>query len=102
MILIIGILISGCQRHEKPELLSIYSHQDAEINQLKIQLAELEELIKGNTNEKPNHNFKGKLSPIKSITLRLGSNDDRLRIYWRDGSKTDLPCTKEQSTWACG
>jgi len=25
-----------------------------------------------------------------------------LRIYWADGSTSDLPCTKEQGTWACG
>ncbi len=40
--------------------------------------------------------------PIKSITLRLESADDRLRIYWEDGGKSDLPCTKEQATWICG
>ncbi len=39
---------------------------------------------------------------IKSITFRLGTEDDRLRIYWTDGSKTNLPCTKEQRIWACG
>jgi hypothetical protein len=32
----------------------------------------------------------------------MGSDDDRLRIYWADGSRTDLPCTKEQSTFVCG
>jgi len=40
--------------------------------------------------------------PIQSITLRLGSKDDRLRIYWKDGTKSDLPCTKEHSIWSCG
>ncbi len=40
--------------------------------------------------------------PIKSMTFRLGTKDDRLRIYWADGSSSDLPCTKEQSIWACG
>lgn len=39
---------------------------------------------------------------VKSLTFRIGSEDDRLRIYWADGSRTDLPCTKEQGTWACG
>lgn len=39
---------------------------------------------------------------VKSLTFRIGSADDRLRIYWADGSRTDLPCTKEQGTWACG
>lgn len=39
---------------------------------------------------------------VKSLTFRMDSADDRLRIYWADGSSTDLPCTKEQGTWACG
>jgi hypothetical protein len=39
---------------------------------------------------------------IKSLTLRSGSDDDRLRIYWANGSTTDLPCTKEQATLVCG
>jgi hypothetical protein len=39
---------------------------------------------------------------VKSLTLRLGSEDDRLRIYWADGTKTDIPCTKEQNTYVCG
>ena len=43
-----------------------------------------------------------KSSKIKSLTLRLRSDDDRLRIYWQDGKVSDFPCTKEQRTWACG
>lgn len=39
---------------------------------------------------------------VKSLTFRSGTSDDRLRIYWADGSRTDLPCTREQHTWACG
>ncbi len=39
---------------------------------------------------------------IKEVTFRIGTEDDRLRIYWSDGRKTDLPCTKEQNIWACG
>ncbi|WP_143703320.1 hypothetical protein [Prochlorococcus marinus] len=39
---------------------------------------------------------------IKSLTFRLGSEDDRLRIYWSDGEKTDLPCTEDENIWACG
>ncbi|MCT0199732.1 carbohydrate porin [Synechococcus sp. CS-1325] len=39
---------------------------------------------------------------VKSLTFRIGSSDDRLRIYWADGTTTNLPCTKEQGTWACG
>lgn len=39
---------------------------------------------------------------IKSITYRSGTSDDRLRIYWSDGRVSDLECTKEQNTMACG
>jgi hypothetical protein len=39
---------------------------------------------------------------IKSLTLRSGTEDDRLRIYWADGTRTDIPCTKEQATLVCG
>ena len=31
-----------------------------------------------------------------------GLADDRLRIYWADGSQTDLECNQEQATLACG
>ena len=40
--------------------------------------------------------------PIKSITFRSGTADDRVRIYWANGERSDLPCTLEQGTWACG
>ena len=40
--------------------------------------------------------------PIKSITFRSGTTDDRVRIYWANGERSDLPCTLEQGTWACG
>ena len=45
---------------------------------------------------------KAPAGPVKSLTFRTDSADDRLRIYWADGSTSDLPCTKEQGTWACG
>lgn len=40
--------------------------------------------------------------PIKSLTFRVGTIDDRLRVYWSDGRTSDLPCTKDESVWACG
>jgi hypothetical protein len=39
---------------------------------------------------------------IKSLTYRSGTADDRLRIYWADGSTTNLPCKQEQATLVCG
>ena len=52
-----------------------------------------------NTSQK---NFEKVTGPIKSITFRVGTKDDRLRIYWDNNGKSDLPCTKEQSIWVCG
>lgn len=48
------------------------------------------------------HKGKPPAGVVKSLTFRIGSSDDRLRIYWADGTTTNLPCTKEQGTWACG
>ncbi len=120
-ILILGVwLLVSCQKDKSQEFQNNYPYPEAEINQLKIQINELEELINngGESKSEINNgleeninsegknesekNVKTKSSPIKSITFRMGSKDDRLRIYWEDGSKTDLPCTKEQSIWACG
>ncbi len=94
--------MSGCHQYKKPRQDNIYSHQDAEINQLKIRISQIEESLKGNSSNQPKEESKVSINPIKSITFRMGSNDDRIRIYWEDGRKTDMPCTKEQSIWACG
>ncbi len=92
--IICAISISGCH-------LKSYEMNNSGINKLQERVSKLERnLIE---EEKAISNQKEKLSSlINSITIRLGSNDDRLRIYWRDGSKTDLPCNKEMKMWACG
>ncbi len=96
IILLIGtFLVIGCQRASKVEFQNIYPNRDTEINELKIQISELKELIYSESNN-PDSSKKSQpnKSPINSITFNIGSKDDRLRIYWVDGSKTDLPCTK--------
>tara|TARA_B100000700_G_C14473729_1_gene591884 strand:+ start:260 stop:559 length:300 start_codon:yes stop_codon:yes gene_type:complete len=95
-------LVQGCQKQPIQSASNIYSHQEAEINQLKVQISKIEKILIAKPKEKSKTKLQGKASPIKSITFRIGSNDDRLRIYWNDGKITDLPCTKEQSIWACG
>tara|TARA_Y100001968_G_scaffold69251_1_gene60358 strand:+ start:127 stop:336 length:210 start_codon:yes stop_codon:yes gene_type:complete len=69
---------------------------------LKVKISELEKLIQIKVKSDSEIITKGESSPIKSITFRADSKDDRIRIYWVVGRKTDLPCTKEQSIWAYG
>ena len=101
-VLAAGLLsIVGCRNNEESLNRNSLRNQQ-EINQLKIRLKKLEV----DTQQIIDFNRKklsvSSKSPIKSITFRIGTKDDRLRIYWSDGSKTDFPCTKEQSIWACG
>ena len=65
------------------------------IEQLERQVGEQLPTTSGNSSKVP-------AGPVSSITMRTGTADDRLRIYWADGTRSDLPCTKEQNTWACG
>ncbi len=92
-------LISGCTN--KPNTIEKKSNQYInEINELSLKVEALEKIL---SQKKPsNLSIINQSNLIKSITLRVGSSDDRLRIYWSDETRTDLPCTKEQSTWVCG
>lgn len=91
------LLVAGCQPASNPE-----AHR---IDQLELKIQQLEQrLNKLATDHANGADRQGKppAGAIKSLTIRTGSADDRLRIYWSDGSTTDLPCTKEQATFACG
>jgi len=72
------------------------------INRLDRRLERLERRAGIKPSLSPNNDNKAPSGPIKSLTFRQDTKDDRLRIYWADGSKSDLPCTKEQSIWVCG
>ena len=96
------ILIGGCKSPQQQSFQFQSNQKDKEIRELKKRLKNIEDLIKSSDKQilrEPLNNPEG---PIKSITFRLGTEDDRLRIYWEDGSKSDLPCTKEQFIWVCG
>ncbi|MFM7268028.1 MAG: hypothetical protein ACKOZT_05500 [Cyanobium sp.] len=91
------VLLSGCERRPSPET--------QRIEELNLKIQQLEQRLNSLARERSDGaDRKGKppAGVIKSLTIRTGSQDDRLRIYWADGSTTDLPCTKEQSTFACG
>jgi len=87
----------GCQRGPSEELRRL-DRVDLKIQQLEQRLNKLSL----HSNDGADKAGKPPAGVIKSLTFRLGSEDDRLRIYWADGSQTDLPCTKEQSTFVCG
>ena len=66
-------------------------------------LSELERHLGTTTADQTDTDSRTPTGPIRSLTLRLGSEDDRLRLYWADGQTSDLLCTNEgQKTWACG
>ncbi len=93
-----GILLTtGCQRNKQE--LKVTSN---DLKDLKNRIEKIEGLMLGKVQTRDQKNNLIPSGYIKSITFRLGSKDDRLRIYWADGSKSDLPCSKEQSIWVCG
>jgi hypothetical protein len=96
-LLLVAGLGSGCQRGPSAEAQRL-DRVDLKIQQLEQRLNKLSVRAEDGADQ----SGKPPAGVIKSLTLRMGSEDDRLRIYWADGSKTDLPCTKEQSTFVCG
>ncbi|MEB3335196.1 MAG: hypothetical protein VKP70_09440 [Cyanobacteriota bacterium] len=99
-LLAMGLASGGCQRGPSEEMRRL-DRVDLKLQQLEQRLNKIP-IATPNGADKPGKGGKPAAGVIKSLTLRLGSEDDRLRIYWGDGSQTDLPCTKEQSTYVCG
>ncbi len=95
------MLLEGCQKAKQP-LTPQPSLQDKAISRLEMRINKLESQIKATKTTSSQKDINTPTGPIKSITFRIGTKDDRLRVYWADGSNSDLPCTKEQSIWACG
>lgn len=89
------LLLAGCQSGPSAEGQKL-ERLELRLQQLERRLAHPDEADTADKGGKP------PAGPVKSLTFRMGSADDRLRIYWADGTTSDLPCTKEQSTWACG
>ena len=90
-----ALLLVGCQRGPSAE--------SERLDRLELRMQQLEQRQAGPAaNDGADRAGKPPAGPVKSLTFRMGSADDRLRIYWADGTSSDLPCTKEQGTWACG
>ena len=91
----LAALLLGCQPNPTQE--------SQQIQRLELRLQQLEQRLNAQQGATPaDTSAKVPVGPIKSITFRSGTADDRLRIYWDNGTNTDLPCTKEQATWVCG
>ena len=90
---------AGCQRKPSAELQKLQQRQE----QLEVKIQQLEQKLNtvtpGNGADPAG---KPPAGAIKSLTYRSGTADDRLRIYWADGSITNLPCKQEQSILVCG
>ncbi len=95
-LLLLPLLAAGCQGLPNPE--------SRRIDQLELKIQQLEQRLNKADLRPDTADPAGKppAGVVKSLTLRTDTEDDRLRIYWADGSKTDLPCTKEQTTLVCG
>ena len=94
-------LISACSRGPG-EQQTTEKNIDAEIGALTTRMDQLERRVSEGMPGSDDSGERGPPGPIKSITFRSGTADDRLRIYWEDGKVSNLPCTLEQGTWACG
>jgi hypothetical protein len=98
-VLPLALASAGCQPRQNASLNQLLQRQE----QLELQLQQLEQRL----NRLPaapaaGANDRAPAGVVKSLTFRSGTKDDRLRIHWADGSVSDLPCTKEQNTLACG
>ncbi len=92
-----ALLLAGCQQGP--------SEESQRIEQLELKIQQLEQRLNKAASQQPDPADRAGKPPagtIKSLTYRSGTEDDRLRIYWADGTTTDLPCTQEQNTLACG
>lgn len=90
-----ALLLVGCQSQPSAE--------SERLNRMELRLQQLEQRqARPGADDTADRSGKAPAGPVKSLTFRMGTADDRLRIYWADGTSSDLECTKEQTTWACG
>jgi len=97
LLLATGLLLGGCRTDPSAE--------SQRIDQLEFKIQQLEQRLNkvaAQQTDGADRTGKTPAGVIKSLTLRSGTAEDRLRIYWADGTRTDIPCTKEQTTLVCG
>ena len=73
------------------------------IKQLERRINQLEQKLQGLRSPAGDPDSKTPAGPLRSLTLRIGTEDDRLRMYWADGQTSNLICSQEgKGVWACG
>ena len=96
-----ALLLAGCStsalnNNGNDALQATFERLELRVNQLEQQLNDFKGASAPADSKIP-------AGPIRSLTLRLGTDDDRLRLYWGDGQTSDLACSQEgKGTWACG
>ena len=88
--------LAGCQ--------GTPSAEGQRLNQLELKIQQLETRLNRVSSPQVPPAANGRLpaGAIKSLTYRTSDQGNRLRVYWADGSVTDLECNQEQATLACG
>jgi hypothetical protein len=77
--------------------------ESASIAQLEQRLNQLEQELEELRSPGRDADSKTPAGPLRSLTLRIGTEDDRLRMYWADGQTSNLICSQEgKGVWACG
>lgn len=96
LLLIGSLALAGCGR--------IPGADAQRLNQLELKIQQLETRLNSLPSSQPPTDGHGRLpaGAVKSLTYRTSDQGNRLRIYWADGSVTDLECNQEQATLACG
>ena len=75
----------------------------ASIKQLERRINQLEQELQELKSPTGDADSKTPAGPLRSLTLRIGTEDDRLRMYWADGQTSNLICSEEgKGVWACG
>ena len=79
------------------------TNSSASLKQLERRLTQLEQELEQLRAPAGDADSKTPAGPLRSLTLRIGTEDDRLRMYWADGQTSDLICSQEgKGVWACG
>lgn len=97
LLALVPLALAGCERKA--------SEESRRLDQLELKIQQLESRLNRlptQTAQPSQGNGKLPAGAIKSLTYRTTPESNRLRIYWADGSQSDLECTQEQATLACG